>query len=95
MPGQNVKNTFFFKQNEQLYKLLMLPKIVAITLFTSPLHLLKYSMKTIFIYLSNLQIEPDYSQKLVNKKIFDASVNLVLLVSLNSQVYVKYFKFPR
>lgn len=73
----------------------MLPKIVAITLFTSSLHLLKYSMKTIFIYLSNLQIEPDYSQKLVNKKIFDASVNLVLLVSLNSQVYVKYFKFPR
>lgn len=72
----------------------MLPKIVAITLFTSSLHLLKYSMKTIFIYLSNLQIEPDYSQKLVNKKIFDASVNLVLLVSLNSQVYVKYFKFP-
>lgn len=53
-------------------------------------------MKNIFIYLSNLQIEPDYSQKkLVNKKIFDASVNLVLLVSLNSQVYVKYFKFPR
>lgn len=74
----------------------MLPKIVAITLFTSSLHLLKYSMKTLFIYLSNLQIEPDYSQKkLVNKKIFDASVNLVLLVSLNSQVYVKYFKFPR
>lgn len=75
----------------------MLPKIVAITLFTSSLHLLKYSMKTIFIYLSNLQIEPDYSQKnwYINKKIFDASVNLVLLVSLNSQVYVKYFKFPR
>lgn len=73
----------------------MLPKIVAITLFTSSLHLLKYFMKTIFIYLSNLQIEPDYLQKLVNKKIFDASVNLVLLVSLNSQVYVKYFKFPR
>lgn len=76
---------------------MMLPKIVAITLITSTVHLLSYFMKTIFIYLSNLQIQPRLvANKLINqKKIFIAIVNSFLFVSLNSHVYVKYFKFPR
>lgn len=46
----------------------MLPKIVAITLITSTVHLLSYFMKTIFIYLSNLQIQPRLvANKLINK----------------------------